>query len=159
MCCYMELLDRLWVWLQTAPILPILIAALLGGAVGLERQLRRKAAGLRTNMLICMGAALFTLLAKETGVTSDSLTRVIQGIATGVGFLGAGVMIHQGMDIHGITTAATIWLVTAVGVACGLGLYGIATTTIVIAIIVLAGMSPIEKKLQSHFSKQDSNGQ
>lgn len=159
MCCYMELLDRLWVWLQTEHILPILIAAILGGVVGFERQLRRKAAGLRTNMLICMGAALFTLLTKETGVSSDSLTRVIQGIATGVGFLGAGVMIHQGTDIHGITTAATIWLVTAVGVACGLGLYGMAIMTIVMAIIVLAGMSPIEKKMQNRLSKQGSNGQ
>jgi putative Mg2+ transporter-C (MgtC) family protein len=137
-------------------IAPLLVALLLGAVVGLERQLHRKPAGLRTNILICMGAALFVLIAKHIGAQTDSETRIIQGIVTGVGFLGAGALIHQQNSVHGLTTAATIWLVTAVGIACGERLYGLAVTATVLAIIVLIGLHPIEIKLGK---KASENGE
>lgn len=131
-------------------IVPMLVALVLGAAIGLEREIHRKPAGLRTNMLICMGAALFTLIAKHIGINPDAETRIIQGVITGVGFLGAGVLIHQQGNVHGLTTAATIWLVTAVGIACGARLYGLSITATALAIIVLMGLSPMEKKMHKN---------
>ncbi len=101
-------------------------------------------------MLICMGAAAFTLIAKNISINPDAETRVIQGVVTGVGFLGAGVLIHQQGNVQGLTTAATIWLVTAVGIACGARLYGLSAATVILAIIVLMGLSPLEQKLRKN---------
>jgi putative Mg2+ transporter-C (MgtC) family protein len=129
-------------------IMPMLAALVLGAAIGLEREIHRKPAGLRTNMLICMGAAMFTLISKHIGINTDAETRIIQGVVTGVGFLGAGVLIHQQGNVHGLTTAATIWLVTAVGIACGARLYGLSITASILAIIVLMGLTPIERKMR-----------
>lgn len=129
---------------------PMLMALLLGAAIGFERELHKKPAGLRTNMLICMGAALFTLISKHMGVNADSETRIIQGVVTGVGFLGAGVLIHQQGSVHGLTTAATIWLVTAIGIACGTRLYGLSIAATSLAIIVLIGLNPIERKISKN---------
>jgi putative Mg2+ transporter-C (MgtC) family protein len=131
-------------------IVPMLVSLLLGAAIGLEREIHRKPAGLRTNMLICMGAAMFTLISKHIGVNTDSETRIIQGVVTGVGFLGAGVLIHQQGNVHGLTTAATIWLVTAVGIACGARLYGLSVVATILAIIVLMGLSPMERKIRKN---------
>lgn len=142
---------------------PMLVALVLGAAIGLERELHRKPAGLRTNMLICMGAALFTIISKHMGANTDSETRIIQGVVTGVGFLGAGVLIHQQGSVHGLTTAATIWLVTAIGIACGTRLYCLSIVATILAILVLMGLNPIERKINKNKvgfngnSDQDSN--
>lgn len=128
-------------------LVPMLVSLILGATIGLEREIHRKPAGLRTNMLICLGASLFTLISKHFGVNPDSETRIIQGVVTGVGFLGAGVLIHQQGNVHGLTTAATIWLVTAIGIACGARLYGLGVAATILAVAVLMGLNPIERKL------------
>jgi putative Mg2+ transporter-C (MgtC) family protein len=138
-------------------LMPMLVALLLGAAIGLEREIHKKPAGLRTNMLICMGAAMFTLISKHIGINPDAETRIIQGVVTGVGFLGAGVLIHQQGNVHGLTTAATIWLVTAVGIACGARLYGLSVAASILAIVVLLGLSPIEKKIRKNSTGSGEN--
>jgi len=127
-------------------LMPLLAAALLSGMVGIERELRRKPAGLRTNILIGVGAALFTAMAMELP-DSNASSRIIQGIITGVGFIGGGVLIRQSGAIQGTTTAATIWLVTGIGVACGMDLYKLAFNVTVLALIVLWGLGPLDKRL------------
>jgi len=129
---------------------PILAALLLGGLIGIEREIHQKPAGLRTNMLICMGAAVFTLIGEHISISPDAESRVIQVVWTYVGFLWASVLIHQQGNVHGLTTAATIWLVTAVGIACGARLYGIAVATVIPAIIILLVLPPFEKKLRKN---------
>lgn len=99
------------------------LAALLGGLLGYERERKGKAAGLKTHMLVALGAALFVLIPKEAGVSDAELSRVIQGVITGVGFLGAGAILKSSNEEHvtGLTTAAGIWLTAAIGVTVGLG--------------------------------------
>jgi len=130
----------------------ILLSILFGLLVGIERELSRKAAGLRTNVLICLGAAVFTIISIKLGGT-ESLTRIAAGVVTGVGFLGAGAIIQDRGGVHGLTTAATIWLVSGIGMACGAGFYLLATITTIIAIIVLFGLRKIshyiEKKVKT----------
>ena len=100
----------------------LMLAAFLGGLVGLERELKRRPAGLRTNMFICFGAAMFTVLSKELGGASDA-TRIASQIIPGIGFIGAGSIIHTRGMTSGLTTAATIFVVASVGMAAGGGLY------------------------------------
>ena len=125
------------------------LATLLGGAIGLERELGGKPAGLRTNILICLGSVLYThiSIAMMGGNTADP-TRVAGQIVTGVGFIGAGTILHARGAIVGLTSAATIWVVAAIGVALGSGYYleGVGTTVIVLA--VLAGLGRIEKLIE-----------
>jgi putative Mg2+ transporter-C (MgtC) family protein len=109
-------------------VLRLVVAALLGGLIGIERQQEGKAAGMRTHMLVALGAALFVLIPIEGGNTLgeqeiNHLSRVIQGIVTGIGFLGAGTILKLSdqREIKGLTTAATIWLTAAVGMAVGIG--------------------------------------
>ena len=117
----------------------IILAVVFGGAVGAEREVSRKAAGLRTNVLICLGAAVFTII--STGIGSENeLARIAAQIVTGVGFLGAGAIIQDRGGVRGLTTAATIWLVASIGMACGARLYGLAMIVTVIAIVVLYGL-------------------
>ena len=123
----------------------IFIAAILGAIIGLERELHHKSAGLRTNILICIGAAVFTII-------STQMVEAAQ-IVTGVGFLGAGAIIQDRGGIHGLTTAATIWLDSSIGMACGAGLYSLAILTTVIAIFVLL----ILVKLPVPFSNKTKN--
>lgn len=127
-------------------VMPLLAAAFFSGVVGFEREIRRKPAGLRTNILIGVGAALFTALAM-TLPDQNASSRIIQGIITGVGFIGAGVLIRGSGGVQGTTTAATIWLVTGIGVACGMGLYRMACAVTTLALIVLWGLSPLDKRL------------
>lgn len=124
----------------------MVLALVLGGLVGLERQLNDKPAGLRTMMLICLAAATFTL--HTVRFEPDSAARVVQGIVTGVGFLGAGVLIHTQGSVQGLTTAATIWLVSGVGIACGLRHYKTAIISTLLALAVLWLLVPIDKKLK-----------
>ena len=123
------------------------LAALLGGIIGIERQFREQEAGLRTHMLVAVGAALFTIVSAfgfhdvlETGngafVRLDP-SRIAAQIVSGIGFLGAGAIIRQGLSIRGLTTAATLWIVAAIGMACGAGTYGAALIATVLVMIML----------------------
>jgi putative Mg2+ transporter-C (MgtC) family protein len=105
----------------------LLLAALLGGVLGYEREHQGKAAGIRTHMLVAMGAAPFAPVPQQAGMAVPDLSRVIQGIVAGVGFLGAGVIIkNRGEDdVRGFTTAAGVWMTAAIGIACGPGRAGI----------------------------------
>jgi putative Mg2+ transporter-C (MgtC) family protein len=124
------------------------LSALLGGALGFEREWRQKAAGLRTNILIAMGATLFTVMSIDvsTGSGGDS-TRIASGIVTGIGFLGAGAIMRTGAGIKGLTTAAMIWVNAAVGVAVGGGEYRVATIATIVALVVLVLLDPVERAL------------
>jgi len=121
----------------------LLLAAVLGGIVGLERQLRHKPAGLRTNMFICFGAAMFTVLSKQlAGVESDS-ARIAAQIIPGIGFIGAGSILHAKTSVTGLTTAATLFVVASIGMAAGGGLYltaCFATLMILFALVLLGRM-------------------
>lgn len=130
--------------------LSIALAILLGAAIGLERELSGKSAGLRTNMLICLGAAVFTLISRRLtgGVPVDSVSRIAAQVVTGVGFLGAGAIIQDRGGVHGLTTAATIWLVASIGMACGAGFYTLAAISTAAAIAVLLGLTPLGKALE-----------
>jgi len=135
-------------------VLSIVLAVIFGAAIGLEREISGKAAGLRTNVLICLGAAVFTIISKQMGAGhTDSLTRIAAQIVTGVGFLGAGAIIVDRGGVHGLTTAATIWLVASIGMACGAGFYGLAVISTLIAVLVLAGLGQLEKSLGRYGKK------
>jgi putative Mg2+ transporter-C (MgtC) family protein len=123
----------------------LVLAALLGAAVGIERELRRKPAGLRTNILITLGAALFTLVSLTFGGSGGSTDRVAAQIVSGIGFLGAGAIIQSGRSVHGMTTAATIWVNAAIGVASGAGQFRLALTAAFITLVVLAVLGPVER--------------
>lgn len=117
----------------------LLLAAVLGGVLGYEREHKGKAAGIRTHMLVAMGAALFVLVPEFDGMAVGDMSRVIQGIVTGIGFLGAGAIIKQRSegDVQGLTTAAGIWMTAAIGVACGLGREATAVLSALLALAVL----------------------
>jgi putative Mg2+ transporter-C (MgtC) family protein len=118
-------------------ILRLLLATVLGGAIGLQRELTGKEAGLRTNMLIALGAALITVLSIKAFPGSDP-SRLAAGIAAGIGFIGAGVILHRsGGAVVGLTTAATIWAVAGIGIAAGAGEYLIAVVATVLALGIL----------------------
>jgi putative Mg2+ transporter-C (MgtC) family protein len=134
-------------------VLSIVLAVILGAVIGLEREIRGKAAGLRTNALICLGAAVFTIISERMAGDKDSITRIAAQIVTGIGFLGAGAVIQDRGGIHGLTTAATIWLVASVGMACGAKLYLLAVISTLIAIVVLAGLVQVEKFLGRYGGK------
>jgi putative Mg2+ transporter-C (MgtC) family protein len=125
-------------------MLRLLLAAGLGAAIGLEREYRRKPAGLRTNMLIAIGSALFTMLSFEVARVTGTPDRIAAQIVTGVGFLGGGAILRSGSTIHGMTTAATIWVNAAIGMAAGAGAFAMATMATIIALIVLCILPPIE---------------
>ena len=133
----MELGTEMSVELQM--VLRLLLAAGLGGAIGYQREKADKPAGLRTHILICLGAALFTVASLfGFGLTAD-VSRVAAGVVVGVGFIGAGAIIHRGGGgiVAGLTTAATIWAVAAIGLAAGAGLYLVAGVTTAITLGVL----------------------
>ena len=131
-------------WVEV--LLRVSLAAALGGAIGIEREIREREAGLRTHMLVSVGAALFTLVSayawrdfhfsNASGVTFDP-TRIAAQVVTGVGFLGAGAIIRQGLSVRGLTTAATLWVVAAIGMAAGAGYYSAATITTVLVLFSL----------------------
>ena len=118
----------------------LLMAALLGGILGFEREQRGKSAGVKTHILVCMGAALFVLIPQQAGIISSAdLSRVMQGVIAGIGFLGAGAILkgNDEKDLKGLTTAAGIWLTAAIGVAAGLGRESSAILCTVFALLVL----------------------
>jgi putative Mg2+ transporter-C (MgtC) family protein len=137
--------------------LKITMAAVLGALIGLERSRGGHPAGLRTNMLIAVSACLFTILSIESfplkGASQDT-ARVAAGIVAGVGFLGAGVLIRTRSHVQGLTTAATIWLVAAVGMAVGVGAYFLAIFSILLSIFVLVVLAPVSKRLEEQAAEE-----
>lgn len=125
---------------STVMIVRLLTAAVLGGLLGLERERRGRAAGLKTHILVSMGSALFVLAPLQAGIDPAEVTRVMQGIVSGIGFLGAGAIIKldRGERVQGLTTAAGIWMTSAIGMAAGMGLEIAALLTAVLALLVFA---------------------
>jgi putative Mg2+ transporter-C (MgtC) family protein len=125
----------------------LVVAAILGGLIGLERQLRHKPAGLRTNMFICFGAAMFTVLSdKLAGSMGGDHTRVAAQIIPGIGFIGAGSILHARGSVVGLTTAATLFVVASVGMAAGGGLYITAIFATVVILLALAVLGKMERQ-------------
>ena len=116
-------------------LLRLVFAVVCGGLIGLEREVVHKPAGVRTHMLVSLGSALFILVTIDT--LPNEAARIIAGIATGVGFLGAGTIFKAKSEVHGLTTAASIWAVSAVGLAIGLGYYLMTLISVVLVLIVL----------------------
>jgi putative Mg2+ transporter-C (MgtC) family protein len=129
-------------------LLRLALAAALGGAIGLEREYHRKPAGLRTNMLIALGSALFSILSVELGAGAGSPDRIAAQVVTGIGFLGAGAILRSGENVHGLTTAATIWVNAAIGMAAGLGSYVVAAVAATLTLIVLVILPSIERRFE-----------
>lgn len=126
-------------------------AAVLGGLVGIEREWEHKAAGLRTHMTVSLASAAFVVIALETGATSADLSRVLQGITVGVGFLGAGTIIKRESEqsIQGLTTAATIWLTAAIGAAAGAGHVAVSVLSVLGAWLILSILSGVDRLIRS----------
>ncbi len=123
----------------------LVVAAILGGAIGLERQLRHKPAGLRTNLFICFGAAMFTVLSRQLAGTEADSARIAAQIIPGIGFIGAGSILHSRGSVTGLTTAATLFVVASVGMAAGGGLYLTATFATVMILLALALLGRMER--------------
>lgn len=132
----------------TRVVLRLTVAAVLGGLLGWEREHKGQAAGVRTHMLVAMGAALFVLVSQQLGMEKDDLSRVIQGLTAGVGFLCAGTILKgdKAGDVKGLTTAAGLWLTAAMGVAAGLGRELTAVLATLLALVIL-GVVPVLVKL------------
>ncbi|HEY0163643.1 MAG TPA: MgtC/SapB family protein [Edaphobacter sp.] len=133
--------------LSTGTAARLLTACALGGAVGLEREWRHKASGLRTNMLLCLGCAFFTLL--SAALVNDGYadkSRVASNIVQGIGFLGAGIILHTRDRIVGLTSAATVFVIASIGMACGAGLYLEAVLATIITLVALALVGYVESR-------------
>ncbi|NOK22303.1 MgtC/SapB family protein [Corallococcus carmarthensis] len=135
----------------------LVLATLLGGVLGVEREARSQAAGLRTHTLVALGACCFTLSsvyteellrtgANPSGTQTD-ISRIASQIVVGIGFLGAGVILRHGTSVRGLTTAANLWVTAAVGLACGLGLYVAASATVALALLSLVVLRPVSRML------------
>jgi len=137
------------------PAIPIrlVLAAVLGGLIGIEREIRDKPAGLRTNILICVGSALYmSLSARIAQLLGGDPTRIAAQIISGIGFLGAGAVLHSHGFVLGLTTAATIWVVAGVGMALGSGMYLVAVFATGMSLVTLYFLSFIEDKIQGRRS-------
>jgi putative Mg2+ transporter-C (MgtC) family protein len=145
-------------------LLRLALAATLGGLIGFERELREREAGLRTHMLVAMGSALFTIvsaygfhdfLASGQSVVRADPTRIAAQIVTGIGFLGAGAIIRQGLSVRGLTTAATLWVVAAIGLAAGAGYYSGAVTTTALVLVSLWPLRIVAYKMMRRFRAEE----
>jgi putative Mg2+ transporter-C (MgtC) family protein len=139
-------------------IIRLVAAALLGAIVGIQRQESGKPAGLRTHMLVSLATATFIISCSGVGISADGLSRVIQGIVTGIGFIGAGSILKLSAEhqIRGLTTAASVWMTAAIGVTIGLGNLGIALMITVLALIILA-LEKFEHRVQGKPGGGDSD--
>ena len=140
--------------------LRLLVATLIGSGIGLDREVRRKPAGMRTHALVSLGAAVLTVVTVRIGLgTAEAdhlaaVSRVIQGIIAGVGFLGGGAILKaEHESVHGLTTAASIWLVAALGIACGTGQWAAALVASIIALLILTVGSRVEGLVHKLFDK------
>jgi len=149
----------------TEALLRLLIAAGLGGAVGLERELRDHEAGFRTHLIVSLGACVFTLVSAyawtdwtfstASGVVFDP-TRIAAQIVTGIGFLGAGAIIVRGISVRGLTTAATLWVVAAIGMAAGTGYYEVAVGAAVLVLVSLGPLRLVSSRLVSRVRPEEA---
>lgn len=132
--------------------LRLAVASLVGGAIGWDRERSDKPAGLRTHMLVALGAASFAILglavATDLGAAADP-TRVVQGIVGGVGFMGAGAIIQTRGRVSGITTAASVWIAGSLGAAAGAGAYALVGLTVVFAFVILTGIGQLERRIKA----------
>lgn len=128
----------------------LIVAALLGALIGIERERHEHPAGIRTHMLVSIGSAAFTVLSIYSFGQGSDPGRVAAQIVTGIGFLGAGSILKGGGTIHGLTTAASLWVVAAVGMAAGAGAWGVAAVTTVIVLISLWPVHQIERRFFNH---------
>ena len=138
--------------------LRLFFAALVGGVIGYERERAGKPAGLRTHMLVSVGAAIFVMAPMQLGFEEDALSRIIQGLVTGIGFLGAGAILKDRTkaDVEGLTTAAGIWLTAGLGVAVGLGAIGMALLCVALAWIILTTLYSVEKRMKKTLPPKES---
>lgn len=128
----------------------LFLATVLGGLIGLEREIKRKEAGLQTFSLVCLGSCVFTLVAfyfyQSIGWQNIDLARIIQAVAIGIGFIGAGTVFKSQKGIEGLTTAAGLWITSAIGIAIGAGLYALALFSTLLSLLILAGFGMLEQK-------------
>ncbi len=133
---------------ETAAVINLFLAFILGGGIGWFREKERKTAGMRTHILVCMGSALFMVLSAKMMILSPGADpgRLAAGIATGIGFIGAGCIVQTGSGVRGITTAASIWVTAAIGVAAGAGFYVEAVTSCVLVVAALQVIRSLETR-------------
>lgn len=138
-------------------LLRIVTAALLGAVLGLEREKAGKPAGFRTHIIVCLGTAIVVLACAGARMDMDGLSRVIQGIVTGIGFIGAGsiLKLSEERDIQGLTTAAGLWMTAAIGIACGLGTLGLALISTALTLVVLWIFRVIETRAEARAEKEE----
>lgn len=142
-------------------IVRLLAAAILSGLIGIEREIRQKPAGVRTNALIGLGSAVMTLagiLAFTQFPQGSDASRIASIVVQGVGFLGAGAIIQSSGAVHGLTTAATMWVVAGIGIACGFGFYSLAGVTTLIVLVLLVIFGPLDAQLMGDEAKQEARG-
>ena len=140
-------------------VLRLFAAAAIGSGIGIDREVRGKPAGMRTHALVSLGAALLTLVVIRVAPPSlehiDAVSRVIQGIIAGVGFLGGGAILKSAESVHGLTTAASIWFVAALGAACGMGQWVAALVATALAFLILIGGLAAEKIMRRIFGQHE----
>ena len=141
-------------------IIRLVAATLLGAAVGMQRERVGKPAGLRTHVLVTLGTTVFVLACSGVGMSSEGLSRVIQGIITGIGFIGAGsiLKLNEERDVLGLTTSASIWVAAAVGVAVGLGSLGLAVMSTVVTLIILTLAGTVERRIDKERAVNSEGG-
>ena len=141
-------------------IIRLLAATLLGAVVGFQRERAGKPAGFRTHILVCLGTAVFVLSCSGVGMSLDGLSRVIQGIVTGIGFIGAGsiLKLSEERDVQGLTTAAGVWMTAAIGVSVGLGSLGVALLGTLFTLIILALAGPFELRIEKRWAAGAAEG-
>lgn len=137
----------------------ILIAAALGALIGFERERSHKSAGLRTNALVAMGAALLTIISLSFVGPGADPSRIISNIIVGIGFIGGGAILHEGSKVVGITTAATLWVVAAIGIAVGMGFYREALFTAGVVYFILTVLWLVEKKMTAGISHENGGNE
>ena len=137
-------------------VIRLIVAAVLGAIVGMQRETAGKPAGLRTHMLVSLGTAVVVLACSGAAMDMAGLSRVIQGIVTGIGFIGAGAILklNEEREIQGLTTAAGLWMTAAIGIACGLGELGLAIFGAILTVIVLA-LAGVEEAWGNRFKDKD----
>ncbi|MGC2605842.1 MAG: MgtC/SapB family protein, partial [Silvibacterium sp.] len=151
---HMLTFSRIQQWIVTGGAAwRLLLAAVLGGAIGIDREYHHKASGVRTNLLICFGAALFTFLSPIiAGEGSGNKGQIASNIVQGIGFLGAGLILHNRDRVSGLTSAATVWAVASIGMACGAGLYvpALYCTVLVLVVLEIVGILETKGNLKSY---------
>jgi putative Mg2+ transporter-C (MgtC) family protein len=136
----------------------LLLASVCGAIIGLNRDLHKKAAGVRTFGLVSTGSAVAALLMVQTSTDPNAVSRVVQGVLTGIGFLGAGMILHEPTSrrVTGLTTAAAIWLTAGLGLACGLGKFPLALAALAVALLIITIGRPLERYAEKCLGRSDA---